>query len=156
MKIVLMRHATSDDLPEIKALELETDTAAHWAEREYDALFAAEAPARVALVAAEERAEDGIAGFVIARCDLDNWEIENVVVAEGKRRRGVGGELIRELLLLARERGATSVLLEVRESNLAARILYEKLGFSEIGRRSNYYREPAEDGLLLRSSLEIL
>jgi len=45
------------------------------------------------------------------------------------------------------------VLLEVRESNLAARKLYEKLGFSEEGRRSNYYHEPREDAMLLRTSI---
>jgi len=153
---VLIRPATHEDLAHIRALEQQTDTAAHWAEREYDALFAAEAPARVALVAVEEKAEGGIEGFVIARCALDEWEIENLVVAGSKRRRGVGGELVRELLLLARQRSATSVLLEVRESNLAARRLYEKLGFSETGRRRNYYLDPLEDALLLRSSLRIL
>ncbi len=156
MKTVLVRLATPDDLPQIRALERQTETAAHWAEREYDALFAEKTPPRVALVALEEKAEDGIAGFVIARCGRDEWEIENLVVAGSKRRRGVGGELIRELLLLARARGATSVLLEVRESNLAARRLYEKLGFSETGRRRNYYLDPLEDALLFRSSLGIL
>jgi ribosomal-protein-alanine N-acetyltransferase len=45
--------------------------------------------------------------------------------------------------------GAVTVLLEVRESNVAARRLYRKLGFTEHGRRSNYYLQPAEDALLL-------
>jgi [ribosomal protein S18]-alanine N-acetyltransferase len=45
------------------------------------------------------------------------------------------------------------VLLEVRESNLGARRLYEKLGFSQQGRRSNYYHEPEEDALLLCFSM---
>ena len=156
MRTVLIRRATPDDLPHIQELERQTETAAHWAEREYGALFAAEAPARVALVAAAEKVDDGIEGFVIARCAGDEWEIENVVVADGKRRRGVGCELIRELLLQALEGGATSVLLEVRESNLAARRLYEKLGFSETGRRPHYYRGPVEDALLLRTSLGTL
>ena len=44
---------------------------------------------------------------------------------------------------------ASTVLLEVRESNTAARQLYEKLGFVEIGGRPDYYRDPVEDALLL-------
>ena len=146
---MLIRPATPDDVPSIRALERQAETAAHWAEREYDALFAAEAPPRVTLVATSETEAGRVIGFVIARCATAEWEIENVVVAPEKRNRGVGIKIIRELLLLAQSEGATSVLLEVRESNLAARRLYEKLGFSQQGRRSNYYREPEEDALLL-------
>jgi ribosomal-protein-alanine N-acetyltransferase len=146
---VLIRPATPGDVPSIRALEQQAETAAHWAEREYDALFAAEAPPRIALVATSEEDAGCVIGFVIARCATAEWEIENLVVAPEKRNRGVGIKIIRELLLLAQSEGATSVLLEVRESNLAARRLYEKLGFSQQGRRSNYYREPEEDALLL-------
>jgi [ribosomal protein S18]-alanine N-acetyltransferase len=149
---VLIRRATPDDVPAIRALEQQAETAAHWAEREYGALFAAEAPPRIALVAAEANA-GSVIGFVIARCATNEWEIENVVVAREKRKRGIGIRIIREMLLQAQSAGATSVLLEVRESNLAARRLYEKIGFSPQGRRSNYYREPGEDALLLSFSI---
>ena len=47
-----------------------------------------------------------------------DWEIENVVVAVDQRRSGVGSSSIRELLQMAHKQAATSVLLEVRESNL--------------------------------------
>jgi ribosomal-protein-alanine acetyltransferase len=152
---VLIRRATPDDLPFIRALEQQTETAAHWAEREYDALFAAEAPTRLALVAISEEEDDAgcIISFVIARCSTAEWEIENVVVAPEQRNRGVGIKMIRELLMQAQSAGATSVLLEVRESNLAARRLYEKIGFSQLGRRRTYYQDPDEDGLLLSFSI---
>jgi ribosomal-protein-alanine N-acetyltransferase len=143
---VLIRRAIPADVPAIRGLEQQAETAAHWAEREYDALFSIDAPPRIALIAVEE---GEVLGFVIARCATCEWEIENVVVAREKRERGIGIQLIREVLLSARTAGATSVLLEVRESNVAARGLYEKLGFSQQGRRSNYYREPDEDALLL-------
>ena len=150
---MLIRAATPGDVPSIRALERQAETAAHWAEREYDALFAAEAPPRVTLVATSEADASRVIGFVIARCATADWEIENVVVAPEKRNRGLGIKIIQELLLQAQSAGATSVLLEVRESNLAARRLYEKLGFSPHGRRSNYYREPEEDALLLCFSM---
>jgi [ribosomal protein S18]-alanine N-acetyltransferase len=150
---VLIRPAIPDDVPAIRALEQQADTAAHWAEREYDALFAAGAPVRIALVAVGESDATQLLGFVVARCALDEWEIENVVVAGEERGRGIGAKLILELLLFARAVGTTSVLLEVRESNVAARRLYEKLGFSEQGRRGDYYRDPPEDALLLQISI---
>lgn len=144
---MFLRRATPADIPQMLELAQQADTAAHWAEREYDALFAPDAPKRIALVAAED--EDAHA-FLIARCELDEWEIENVVVAANQRRRGIASQLIAELMRLAGQARATSVLLEVRESNLAARRLYEKLGFTQFARRPQYYRDPPEDALLLK------
>jgi ribosomal-protein-alanine N-acetyltransferase len=137
----------------MQALEAQAPTAAHWREREYAALFAPDAPRRVAFVAEEQPAQ--VAGFAIARCGSDEWEIENVVVSPEHRRRGIGSDLVREILKAARDARVGAVLLEVRESNTAARQLYDQLGFAEIGRRPGYYREPAEDALLLRSSAEV-
>jgi ribosomal-protein-alanine N-acetyltransferase len=62
-------------------------------------------------------------------------------------RRGIADELLRELVQRA-ESEVSAILLEVRESNLPARRLYEKHGFREVGRRREYYREPAEDAIL--------
>ncbi len=151
---MLIRAATPDDVPSIRALERQADTAAHWAEREYDALFAADVPARIALVTIGESNTARVDGFVIARCVTEEWEIENIVVAQERHRTGIATKLVQQMLLRARTAGATSVLLEVRESNLAARRLYEKVGFSEQGRRSNYYRDPSEDGLVLQISIK--
>ena len=146
---VLIRAAAPEDLPALRAIEQQSETAAHWSQQNYDALFAPGTPPRIVLVASEETA-DAIAGFVAARCTPGEWEIENLVVAGQRRRQGWGTALVRDLVRQAQTAGATSVLLEVRESNLAARRLYEKLGFSQRGRRKNYYRDPREDALLLR------
>ncbi len=146
---MLIRSATPQDITAIRALEQPATNAAHWPMREYEVVFAPEAPRRVALVAEDE--EQQICGFVVARCGVDEWEIENVVVAPARRRRGIGRELVRMVVRLAGA-AAAAVLLEVRESNTAARQLYEKFGFVEIGRRPGYYHDPVEDALLLRFS----
>ena len=151
---MLIRKATPEDIAVIRKLERDSETAAHWGEREYDALFAAEAPRRLALLAAEERSAP-ILGFAIARCADDEWEIENLVVEGERRRQGVGSALISELVREARRSGAAAVLLEVRESNAPARRLYEKIGFNIVGRRPGYYRDPPEDALLLKISISI-
>ena len=150
---VLIRPATVEDVPVIRMLERQAETAAHWAEREYDSLLAPDAPKRIVLVAVNESDEAQIHGFVIVRCALTTWEIENLVVAAEQSRLGIGTQLIKELLLQSLEGGATSVLLEVRPSNVPARRLYEKLGFTEGGRRVGYYRDPQEDALLLQISI---
>ncbi len=146
---MLIRSATPEDITKIMNLAEQAETAAHWGEREYKALFDPDTPRRVALVACKEQTSE-VSGFVIARCEGEDWEIENVVVEPKWRRQGIGGELIRVLLSRARQEGAVSVLLEVRESNTAARELYAKWGFREEGRRRAYYRNPEEDALVLR------
>jgi ribosomal-protein-alanine acetyltransferase len=148
---MLIRAAIPGDIPQIMALAQESDTAAHWSVREYEALFAPDAPTRVALVA--EQPPEKVAGFVVVRSAAEGWEIENVVVEARSRRQGIAKSLLDELLQQARRCGATEILLEVRESNAPARALYEKLGFREQGRRLRYYREPEEDAIVLRMRL---
>src|SRR5579884_3057698 len=140
---MLIRAAVPDDIPQIMRLAQQSETAAHWSPREYDALFAPEAPERVALVACAEG--DMVAGFVVVRGGEPEWEIENVVVAPASREQGIGRLLIEALLREARQRRAGEVFLEVRESNVAARALYAATGFKEEGRRRAYYRNPEED-----------
>jgi len=129
------------------ALEKHAATAAHWSVEQYDALFRASHPGRVALLIQEETC---VQGFVVARVVGEEWEIENIAIAGPARRRGLGTRLLGELLDLARAKGAASVFLEVRESNRAARALYEKWSFLESGHRQRYYKEPEEDAILYR------
>lgn len=139
-----VRAATPADLPALLALEDGSAAAAHWSEAEYYRLFA-EAAGTVLVIG-----EDAVQGFIVGRDLGPEWEIENIVVASSVQRRGMGTRLVRELLDLARSRGAQAVFLEVRESNRAARALYSKMGFVEAGRRKSYYRNPEEDALVCK------
>jgi ribosomal-protein-alanine N-acetyltransferase len=80
-------------------------------------------------------------------------EIANLAVAPAARRTGVAAMLLDRVLAAARAQGVTTLYLEARESNHAARTLYARFGFREIGRRRAYYRKPTEDALVL--SLEL-
>ena len=142
-----VRAATVADLPAIMELEKRAATAAHWSAAQYEALLCASDAERVALIV-EENAQ--LQGFVIARVMAEEWEIENIAVAGTARRRGLGTRLLSELLDIARERSVKALFLEVRESNHAARALYEKWAFLESGRRRRYYQEPDEDAILYR------
>lgn len=124
-------------------------TAAHWSRDEYERVFGGDAPRRVALVIEET---SGLQGFLVAHVVDSEWEIENIAIAGRARRRGLGARLLGEFLDLARSEGATSVFLEVRESNHAARALYEKWAFIESARRARYYTQPEEDAIVYRLS----
>jgi len=153
-EIVEIRRATLADIPRIQALEVQSATAAHWSAGQYDTLFADDAPQRTVLVAQNEHDNVQVIGFVIARCLTGEWEIENIVVAEHYKNRRIGTALVRHLLSEAEAGGASSVILEVRESNGPARRLYESNGFMAEGRRKVYYRDPVEDAILYRHSLQ--
>jgi ribosomal-protein-alanine N-acetyltransferase len=141
-----LRSATAADIPAMLELERRAATAAHWREQDYRRLFETGGQ-RLALVLEEE---GKVRGFVVGRDLGEEWEIENVAVAGPARRRGSGTRLVGELLNHARARGARSIFLEVRESNRAARALYEKWAFQESGRRKSYYRDPEEDAVVYR------
>lgn len=93
-----------------------------------------------------------VVGYVVARSAADEGEILNLAVAPTHQRRGVGRALAERALELLSARGAQAVYLEVRESNAAARGLYQGLGFEPVARRPNYYRHPVEAALILRTA----
>ena len=148
---LLIRSATADDLPSLMKLELAALTAAHWSVQQYGRAVGDGAKVRVTLVAEED---SNLRGFLVARMMGNEWEIENIVVAEEARRRGVGNQMFNDVLNLARQRKAEAIFLEVRESNLPARRFYEKNGFCECSRRKNYYHSPQEDAIVYRLALQ--
>jgi ribosomal-protein-alanine N-acetyltransferase len=80
---------------------------------------------------------------------LDELHINNLAVAPEVRRHGVASALLRRTFLEGTRLGAKRATLEVRRSNVAARQLYEGLGFVVAGVRSDYYTTPVEDALVL-------
>jgi ribosomal-protein-alanine N-acetyltransferase len=101
-------------------------------------------------VALLSEADGKIIGFLIGRQAADEAEILNLAVAQGSRRRGEGGTLLEAALEQFRARGVTRVFLEVRDSNAAALAFYGKHGFSKVGRREGYYREPFESAIVMQ------
>lgn len=146
---VTIRYATLDDVPAILAIEQQAASAAHWTANQYQRLL--ETAAGTLLIAENKGSP---CAFLAAKRMLEEWEIENLVVARGSQRGGVAGELMRALVRKVQDNAGSRILLEVRESNLPARRLYEKHGFGEVGRRRQYYQRPAEDAVLYELRLE--
>jgi ribosomal-protein-alanine N-acetyltransferase len=145
-----IRVGRSEDFEAMVALGRQSPTAAHWPESFYLGLFEDGAVRRISLVVEEQGV---LQGFLIARITGDECELENIVVAEAGQRRGLGSKLIRVLIDAVGERNVVSIFLEVRESNAAARALYEKCGFAIHGVRPSYYSAPAEDAVLYTLAL---
>jgi len=127
------------------ALEKHAVTAAHWSRQQYEQVFVTEGIRRQAVCV--ELDAECIQGILIARAVNKEWEIENMAVSGPARRRGLGTCLLGEFLDQVRVEGAKGVFLEVRESNHAARALYEKWAFVQSGRRKGYYQGPPEDAI---------
>jgi len=88
------------------------------------------------------RDHDRPLGFVLCRLVRDQAELLSVCVLPARRGAGLGRRLVEAALDHCRAGGARSIMLEVAEDNPAARRLYAKLGFTQVGRRPGYYRRP--------------
>jgi ribosomal-protein-alanine N-acetyltransferase len=141
-RIFTIRAMERRDLPEVERIQTASPEASHWKPEDYLGYesFVAECGGR-------------IAGFAVARpLPPDEVEILNVATDPEQRRQGAGSALVRALLNLPGQ----VLFLEVRESNSAARALYERAGFTVNGRRKNYYpalgipTESREDAVVMK------
>lgn len=103
---------------------------------------------------------DLTSGLIILRVVLSEAEILDLGVAPAARRAGLGRALLAaaetEASKTGNTPGATRLFLEVAETNLAARRLYEEAGFGKVGIRRGYYltaNGQREDALVLRKDL---
>lgn len=79
---------------------------------------------------------------------VDEVRVVTMAVRGSARRKGYGGLVVRGLLAVAQDIGATTATLECRSGNEAARALYRKFGFVEVGERRSYYSN-GEDALIM-------
>ena len=125
-----IREGTPGDLSEILTILAESPEAAQWDPMGYSVLVA--------------EVETSLAGFLAFRKLADDEaEILNLAVSPRFRKRGVAQALLRAF-------PAAHIFLEVRESNAAARALYSKAGFQQVGIRPNYYVQPNEAAIVMR------
>jgi ribosomal-protein-alanine N-acetyltransferase len=91
-------------------------------------------------------------GFTLIRVVADEAEILTLAVRPSARRSGLGARLVEAAVVRAAALGAERMFLEVAGDNAAARALYARAGFHEVGRRRGYYARAdgsREDALVL-------
>jgi len=145
---VLVRAGVPEDVDAITRIERETFSKP-WSARSFRDLM--RIPSAFLLVAA--RATDPVQGYAVAYVAADVGELANFAVAPGARGKGVGRTLLNAVLQLAMARGAASLYLDVRASNVGALALYTSAAFAEVARRKAYYTHPVEDAIVMRRSL---
>ena len=97
--------------------------------------------------------DNQVAGYIGSQSVMGESDMMNVAVHPDFRRQGIAEALVQGLMVALKEKGNYSLALEVRASNEPAKRLYGKLGFQQVGCRKNYYRNPREDGLILKIAL---
>jgi ribosomal protein S18 acetylase RimI-like enzyme len=133
---VRIRPAQEGDLPELSEIQHTSPESSQWQAQDY-----------LAFDCQIAQAENRIAGFLVSRSVADKErEILNIAVHPDFRRLHIATELLQAEI----SRWPGAHFLEVRESNSAARRLYEGLGFQAIGERPAYYDNPSETGIVMR------
>jgi ribosomal-protein-alanine N-acetyltransferase len=94
-------------------------------------------------------------GYAILMTALEEAHLLNLAVASVWQRRGVGAQFLQHLVDSARKQRMEMLYLEVRPSNAAARRMYERFGFRQLGLRRDYYPSVTgrEDALFLGLNL---
>ena len=141
---IIIRHALFTDIGNIHAIEQRSisswsyDQFVEELSREFSVLLAA-------------FMNDIVSGYICAWIIGGQAEIHSFAVSEQFSRNGIGKKLLSSLQTEAAERGCSSILLEVRSRNVPAVNFYKKNGFTETGRRKNYYHD--DDALLMEKKI---
>lgn len=94
-------------------------------------------------------AEGGVVAMLVGWLVMDEIHIATLATHPAFRRRGIGKRLLLHALRSAQAEGAVKAFLEVRESNKTAQEMYRSFGFVEDGRRKEYYKDNAENAILM-------
>ena len=141
---LIFRKMTLDDLEQVIAID-QISFSLPWPERSFYFELTDNFASRCWVAELDGR----VAGMLVAWLIVDEFHIATVATHPDFRRQGLGRDLLLHALRFAREEGALTSFLEVRESNLGALEMYRKFGYVESGRRKKYYHDNGEDAILM-------
>jgi len=98
--------------------------------------------------------ENKIAGYGFFWVVADELHIANIAVQKGYRRRQFGEKLLLKMIEYGRRNGAEYAILEVRESNIPAIMMYRKYGFQVTDIRKNYYSDNQENAFIMTADIK--
>lgn len=148
MDDVVLRPLTEDDLPRVEQIETASFTVP-WSMHTFRQLLT-----RDDSEATGAECGGRLVGYSVFWSVLDQAELGDIAVDADFRGRGIGSMLLRDTFRRAAARGIRQLFLEVRVSNVDAHRLYERHGFTSVGRRRRYYRQPVEDALVMLKNLD--
>jgi len=143
-----IRRMTLDDVEQVVVID-QSSFSLPWPERTFRYEVAENSASRPWVVDVDGR----VAAMIVVWFIIDEAHIATIATHPNFRRQGLGKKLLVHALMAAKEEGAQTALLEVRESNDKAQVMYRKLGFVEVNRRLHYYSDNGEDAILMTASL---
>lgn len=145
---LVIRPAAPSDAPGIAELEIET-SGHPWSK---ESILHDITESNIAVVISAEL-DDKLVGYADVWNIAGEGQLNNIAVTGAARGNHIGQKMMEYLFDALRESGATEMSLEVRVSNTAARRMYEKLGFVNLGIRPGYYEDNGEDAVIYRKDL---
>jgi len=141
---LVVRRMTVEDVPTAHEIDVSSFTLP-WPERSFR-FEVTDNPAARCWVA---ELDGHIVGMLVLWLIVDEAHIASLATHPDFRRQGIAKQLLVEALDKAYTEGARTAFLEVRAGNEAARKMYQKFGFEEVGRRERYYKDNNEDAILM-------
>lgn len=120
-----------------------------WSERTYRFELSEYRDSNLHVAEVNEDGTKRIVGYIGYWFILDEAHISTIAVHPEFRQLGIAEKMLRTSLTEIREKGTLIVTLEVRKSNEAAVLLYQKFGFDIVGTRPRYYRDNNEDAHIM-------
>ncbi|MEW6400345.1 MAG: ribosomal protein S18-alanine N-acetyltransferase [Chloroflexota bacterium] len=139
-----IRKMMADDLEQVIAID-QASFSLPWPERSFRFELTDNPAARCWVAEMDGR----VIGMLVLWLIVDEAHIATIATKSEYRRQGIAEGLLVYALEAARQEGAKSAFLEVRESNNAAQSMYRKHRFVETGRRPHYYKDNNEDAILM-------
>lgn len=145
---LIIREMVLEDLPEVTKIEndLFTDP--------WPPVIFAEDVVSVTSYPFVAQIDNTIVGYAILWLGVDEGHLTNIAVSKKYQRKSIAKTLLSYILRFASGLGLGQIILEVRPSNAPAISLYEAYGFETLSIRKNYYRNPAEDCLVMRKIIQ--
>jgi [ribosomal protein S18]-alanine N-acetyltransferase len=143
-----IREMTLDDLEQVIAID-QISFSLPWPARSFQFELTDNPASRCWVADLDGR----VAGMLVGWLIVDEIHIATIATHPDFRGQGIGKKLLSFALESARNEGAVSSFLEVRESNAAALEMYRKFGYVEDGRREGYYKDNGEAAILMSASL---
>jgi ribosomal-protein-alanine N-acetyltransferase len=141
---VLIRRMELRDIMQVVAIDVDSFSMP-WPPRSYQ-FELTDNPASRSWVA---EIEGQVVGMLVAWMIVDEIHIATLATHKDFRRQGIAAKLLVHALQAAKAEGALTSFLEVREGNQAARQMYNKFHYVEVGRRKGYYKDNGEDAILM-------
>lgn len=149
-KIMALNHHNSSICSDIAVIEKKCFSVP-WTERSIESQVFTEGS--INAVIRDDKAENKPVGFICGQSVSNECELYRIAVLPEYRHQCIATQLMEYFINKCKSNGIKSIFLEVRCDNEPAKKLYEKHGFTEVGRRRNYYTEPVCDALIYKAEL---